>query len=72
MNEKIKELAKKSDIKIDYFGYGFDVDGGNPNVEKFAELIIKECMVLSDLPHSVDGKYDDFLPSQMIAQHFGV
>lgn len=43
MNTKIKELANKAGIQLDYFGVGYCADGGNPDVVKFAELIIKEC-----------------------------
>jgi hypothetical protein len=43
MNERIKQLAEQANIKLDYFGNGIDIDGGNPNVSEFAKLIIKEC-----------------------------
>lgn len=51
--------------------------GGQPvfNYEfadKFAELIVKECMSVSNLPNSACGKWDHLLPSQVIAMHFGI
>lgn len=74
MNQVIRELAEQC------FSIRYDHDSemeefGNDSVtiiSEFAELIVRECMIMSDLPHSADGKYDDFLPSQMIAKHFGV
>lgn len=55
MNKRIKELAKQAGCTIDGMGYG------EGNVEKFAELIIRECIgcceqVISDpVPESVDS-----------------
>lgn len=37
MNERIKELAEQAGCSIDGMGYG------EGNVEKFAELIVREC-----------------------------
>ncbi len=37
MNERIKELAEQADCTIDKLGYG------EGNLEKFAELIVREC-----------------------------
>ena len=37
MNERIRELAKQAGCSIDGMGYG------EGNVEKFAELIVREC-----------------------------
>lgn len=63
MNDKILELYNKA---------GMNKEGVGLDAEMFAELIISECMEVADLPNSVDGKYDNFLPSEMIAKHFGV
>lgn len=41
MNERIKELAEQAGCTIDGMGYG------EGNVEKFAELIVRECMDLA-------------------------
>lgn len=38
MNERIKELAKQAECRIDGMGYG------EGNIEKFVELIIAECL----------------------------
>ena len=61
MNERIVELIKQS---------GTDVSGkwmSMYQVEKFAELIVRECMKVSNRSLS---KYE--LPSDKIAEHFGV
>jgi len=61
MNERIVELIKQS---------GTDVSGkwmSMYQVEKFAQLIVEECMKVSNRSLS---KYE--LPSDKIAEHFGV
>jgi hypothetical protein len=41
MNKRIKELAKEAGYEIDMFGIGhWDM----PECQKFAELIVKECI----------------------------
>jgi len=73
MNERIKELAQQAGCSIDGMGYG------EGNVEKFAELIIRECIgcceqVISDpVPESVDSWLNGGEQCiQEIKQHFGV
>ncbi len=54
MNERIKELANKAGYSKDYLEIGLP-----SNMEKFAELIVRECAGIahgSDQP-SVDIKY---------------
>ena len=41
-------------------------------MEKFAELIIRECMSVADLPNNASGQWDHLLPSEVIGKHFGV
>ena len=67
MNERIQELARQS-------GALPTQDCGVPQwyidedeFEKFAELIVRECMKVSNRSLS---KYE--LPSDKIAEHFGV
>lgn len=48
MNEKITQLANQAEIQLDYFGYGTCEDGGNPNIQEFAELLIKECAEVAE------------------------
>jgi hypothetical protein len=51
MNERIKELVKQATVSKPYYPPGND---GHPEYktyvdhEKFAELIVKECMTMSD------------------------
>ena len=40
MNERIQKLAEQAGCSIDGMGYG------EGNVEKFAELIVRECMTI--------------------------
>ncbi len=47
MNERIKELAEQADIQFDVSSdnYGVDTATVTPyDLEKFAELIIRECL----------------------------
>lgn len=71
MNEKIKELALKSGFDFDVHGsndnnfYGWDGRWINEDINKFAKLIIQEC---------VDAHYEDYqldIISDVINKHFG-
>ena len=73
MNERIKELAQQAGCSIDGMGYG------EGNVEKFAELIIRECIgcceqVISDpVPKTVDTWLNGGEQCiQDIKEHFGL
>ena len=46
MNERIKELARQAGFSKDKYGLYWDADANAEGVdlEKFAELIIAECM----------------------------
>ena len=81
MNERIKELMEKARYKEEVFGDGF----GGPNIvkkldpEKFAELIVRECVrcceqVISDpVPQSVDTWLNGGEQCiQEIKEHFGL
>jgi len=77
MNERIRELAKESGL-IQY-----DTDGKIQDVEKFAELIVRECLKCGD---NLSKYYIENHPekeqvlllasiadySNQIKQHFGV
>ena len=70
MNERIQELLKQAG------GIQHDEDGAEltailvgKDLEKFAELIVKECMEVANTYQNVGGNcYVD----DMIAKHFGV
>jgi hypothetical protein len=64
MNQQIKDLAKQSGIYFDGFGAAI-ATYGNDELQKFAELIIKECVnYVKDLefPYVAED----------IADHFGI
>lgn len=70
MNERIKELAEQAGMTDDKFGMFFakdkhDEDG--VDLEKFAELIVRECAEIADNPD-----VDMLRIGQVIRQHFGV
>jgi hypothetical protein len=63
MNEKIKQLAEQAGYSKDFLAIGLP-----NNMEKFAELIVRECAGLVDHVIMEDGtRRSDF-----IRKHFGV
>ena len=75
MNERIKQLIKAAGLNID--GYGYPIwgclDGEDEKkafLEKFAELIVKECYVaLSPMLRDMISRGQAY---DLIKQHFGV
>lgn len=63
MNERIRELAEQAGWMM-----GNDVEGFNTRLEKFAELIVRECIRLCDQVDLVGA--DDCI--YFIREHFGV
>ena len=78
MNKRIKKLAEQAGL------YDFVIEsmGINEEMEKFAELIVRECMLQCDIPESgntplskdfneghIMGVYECF---HKIKNHFGV
>ena len=77
MNERIRELAEQAGCNIDGMGYG------EGNIEKFAELIVRECVskigdeykdALDDVMEDWDRGYLGGLSCAIdkIKEHFGV
>jgi hypothetical protein len=64
MNERLRELVRQAGLDdADFPIENWD----NIPLSKFAELIVRECMKVSNLSLS---KHE--LPSDKIAEHFGV
>ena len=61
MNERIRELAEQAGYHLDVF------ELCKPGMEKFAELIVRECAELANEETSLP--YDSY--SEKIKQHFG-
>lgn len=67
MNEQIKKLSKQSGI--DVYGLGKDREKWENSLEKFANLIVQECVSIVDN----QGKFLRFTDlSKKIKQNFGV
>jgi hypothetical protein len=65
MNERIKELAEQAGYSKEFLAIGLP-----NNMEKFAELIVKECMnVLDPGDHQLIAR---FHTRQWLSEHFGV
>jgi hypothetical protein len=65
MNERIRELLEQAGVK--YVTMPKDTV-----YEKFAELIVRECMSVADLSKNPSGQWDHLKSSEVIAKHFGV
>ena len=71
MNQRIKELAEQAGITLSQKDYSYYWVESAEDIEKFAELIVKECMdLVASRPYVDDGNWSH--PSMMIKQHFGV
>ena len=68
MNERIQALAEQCTDRHFCEGGGFETF----DKEKFAELIVRECMSVADLPNNASGQWDHLLSSEVIGKHFGV
>ena len=72
MNERIRELVRESNL--DMYGVGKERHRWEYTVEKFAELIVRECLDIAQDRAAFDG----FPPNDVnhiideIKQHFGV
>ena len=64
MNERIRELASEVGISVDYLINTKQIE----LLEKFAELIVRECAELADEPTS--RPFQSY--GEKINQHFGV
>lgn len=73
MNKQLKELAKQAKIPEYNLEYGTELCIA-PHLEKFAELIIKECVAIANRQFSAATGLDDrdCLTANEMKQHFGV
>jgi hypothetical protein len=69
MNERIKELAEDAGYP-DYIGLGLELQ--SLRVEKFAELLVKECIEVGNRAWLNDNSTFPTFPSEQIKKHFGV
>jgi len=76
MNARIKELAEQAGmVKIleehaSEYGAGTFENTPYPELEKFAELIVRECQTVVEWAISVDSTIDRV--PMLIKEHFGV
>ena len=79
MNERIKELALQAKLGpallLHYYrtihALTDTEQEGLEQIEKFAELIVRECMSITDKCSTGPGLHDLFADN-IIAEHFGV
>lgn len=66
MNERIRELAKLAGLHKEWF-----ID--NPEIEKFAELIVRDCAKFLDENSGYDNANNAFHPEpEDLLKHFGI
>lgn len=73
MNERLRQFEKES--KLEIYGLGARRIPWEAALEKYAELIVKECMqVCADRGTHHDGLYSAWADdcSKRIGKHFGV
>lgn len=73
MTDRIKLLADQCTENIDDGGYGYEVF----DKEKFAELIVRECITSAKSVSELRGANDDMIygadtAALQIAKHFGI
>lgn len=74
MNERIKELRRQATLVETYTSHDGSVhEGKSVDLEKFAELIVKECMeqVWYTREDGINGNVSEVIKDR-IKQHFGV
>ena len=72
MNQRLREFERAS--HIDVYGLGKNRDQWKSALEKFAELIVRECMGLC---YRIDTEYEGkkvkpTVIASKVAEHFGV
>jgi hypothetical protein len=82
MNERIKELAKQAGILHKQIGPTLEtrhMKKKEQDLEKFAELIVRECVEICGSVAAVKAGYNDaavadtaYLCGDQIKEHFGV
>jgi hypothetical protein len=76
MNERIRELVEQAGIQLDKYGCVFDVV--DDNLEKFAELIVRECATAFEAEVDTWKEMNPYQGSikrqgtKAIKKHFGV
>jgi hypothetical protein len=78
MNERIEELAEQAGFEFNSLGGTYTTGTLSDNLEKFAELIVKECMKICQNHPSIIFKNEwdaDVVATDIVSRlesHFGV
>ena len=76
MKERIKQLADEANFSIseDKANNWFIIQGSDHHLEKFAELIVRECAQVADIERDTSAGcgYVTYTDGQRIKKHFGV
>ena len=69
MNERIRELAEQAGISLSQKDYSYYWVESAEDIEKFAELIVRECADYANW-YQANSRYTDI--AKAIKEHFGV
>jgi hypothetical protein len=75
MNERIRELRRQATLVETYTANDGSVhEGKSVDLEKFAELIVRECIEAMRLvPYESDREFgDEVIYQEAVKKHFGV
>lgn len=75
MNTRIKELVEQAGFGLGSFGFDSDPEmacGSVKDLEKFAELIVAECMTIAQEYDGAKLGGPGLIIAMRIEQHFGV
>ena len=74
MNERIKKLISECTYTVTDYSMGIDNSVEEFDKEKFAELIVLECMDVLDgkIYESIDHEGNETWPDLILKEHFGV
>ncbi len=74
MNNRIRELRRKATLVETYTSHDGSIhEGKSVNLEKFAELIVKECAKIAwyNTPDTEELEYSHLIKDKIL-NHFGV
>jgi hypothetical protein len=76
MNEHLRQIAEQAEFEVELIGdnhhisFGMISEDVEPNLQKFAELIVRECVGIITDPTNMDRH--NFQTADLIKEHFGV
>jgi hypothetical protein len=76
MNEHLRQIAEQAEFEVELIGdnhhisFGMISEDVEPNLQKFAELIITECAAITESPGYLGRRDLDW--GMVFKEHFGI